>query len=321
MNIKIATYYNAPNMGAFMQAYALNNFLINEGNEVSFIECDMSAEWEKLKNPYFVQLKKVINAETETYFKTCSFDAPADLQIIGSDEVWNLSNYFARHNKPFWSGENVNKIIAYAPCAAGTDKKKVHHWLAKIPMLLKMDALSARDRESYKVIKLMAPFKKIVKVLDPTFLIDYTDIKNGPIKERYLLIYTYGINEEIKNILIKYAREHDLMIVVSGCYAPWADYNAVVDHTEWLGLFKYAEKVFTSTFHGTVFSIIFRKNFVTYCNGGKAKEICKEFSLDRYTNNAKAFLSMLDTPIIYENIEKTINEKTAKSKDYLKSYL
>ena len=321
MNIKVATYYNAPNMGAFMQAYALSSFLIGEGNDVSFIKCDMSSEWEKLRNPYFSQLKKIIDAEVETHFKTCQFDNPADLQIIGSDEVWNLSNCFARNNEPFWGGKNVKKIISYAPCAAGTDKKKIYHWIAKIPMLRKMDALSARDRESYKVIRLMAPFKDIVRVLDPTFLIEYDDISNGPIKEKYLLIYTYGINDELKNYLIRYAKERDLIIVVSGCYAPWADYNTAVGHTEWLGLFKNAEKVFTSTFHGTVFSIIFRKDFVTYCNGGKAKEMCKEFSLRRYTNNVNDLSSMLDTPVAYEYIEKNIIEKTRKSKDYLKLYL
>lgn len=321
MEIKIATYHSAPNMGAFMQAYALSKYLQQLGHSTKFIQCDMDSEWERLSDPYFLQLRSVLEKESKSQFAVCSYDEPADIQIIGSDEVWNLGNYFSRHFKPFWNSKNVRRTIAYAPCAAGTDKKKIRYWLSKIPNLMRIQGLSARDVDTYKVIQLMAPFRKIERVLDPTFLIEYTDVDKRIIPEEYLLVYTYDNKEETNSALIQYAKEHDLKIAVAGCFAPWADYNIATNRIEWLGLFKFANKVFTTTFHGTVFSIIFRKTFCTYCNGGKAAELCNEFNIHRTTASLQDALEMLQCDIDYSAIENLIEKRTIDSKSYLRSQL
>ena len=39
-----------------------------------------------------------------------------------------------------------------------------------------------------------------------------------------------------------------------------------VDILDWMGYYKYAKNIFTDSFHGTIFSIIFKKPFITLKN-------------------------------------------------------
>ena len=45
--------------------------------------------------------------------------------------------------------------------------------------------------------------------------------------------------------------------------------KSIVDLNEWLWYFKNSKAVFTDSFHGTIFSIIFKKPFITLKNNGR----------------------------------------------------
>ena len=58
------------------------------------------------------------------------------------------------------------------------------------------------------------------------------------------------------------ARAEDLKIVTFGNYNTWCDLNLPYDPLLFLSIYDKADYIITNTFHGTVFSILYHKNFV-----------------------------------------------------------
>ena len=125
---------------------------------------------------------------------------------------------------------------------------------------------------------LMIPYVKdhvnvpVQKVLDPTLLLtseDYDRIAGEPeYNEKYLLLYSRRYNADMENYAIKVAKENGWKIVEISLRATNADkghimrYDAGVE--EFLALVKNAEFVVTNSFHGMIFSVQYRKNFVVF---------------------------------------------------------
>ena len=70
-----------------------------------------------------------------------------------------------------------------------------------------------------------------------------------------------------------YAKRNGLKTVSVSLYNPWCDVNITATPLEFLGYLKNAKSVVTSTFHGTVLSIILNKQFYTYAHTNE--KICE----------------------------------------------
>lgn len=190
--------------------------------------------------------------------------------IVGSDQVWrpkyvfDVSHYYLDFVK-----ENRVCKISYAASFGVDDweysKKKTRECskLAK-----KFKAISVREESGVKLCKEHLGVDA-TWVLDPTLLLkkdDYLSIcENVPfVKERYLAVYVLDENEEVNNT---YEREAAVRgLVVKKFHA---DSKSTLTVPEWLAMFRDASYVVTDSFHGTVFSIIFGKEFKCIYNQGR----------------------------------------------------
>ena len=92
-----------------------------------------------------------------------------------------------------------------------------------------------------------------MRVLDPTFLYDFPIVKPNDLPRKpYMLIYTYGYNNEEVAAIKNMAKKKGLLTIATGSLCPWADINMVVGSFEWLWLVKNADLIVTGTFHGSV---------------------------------------------------------------------
>ena len=130
--------------------------------------------------------------------------------------------------------------------------------------------------------------------LDPVLIYGYEkEIAERKVSypEKYMVIYSYQgrINDkrEIKEIT-SFAKEHKLKLISIFCRYDWCD-EAIVPETPFdvLGWFKGAEYVVTDTFHGTIFSIITGRRFVTLVrktgritNGEKISSLLRQLRLE-----------------------------------------
>lgn len=192
-----------------------------------------------------------------------------DVYISGSDQVWNPDISF---DNTFYfsciSKENV-KLTSYAASIG----------LQALPDELKMefkrrvsrfDYISVREKQAQKIPEDLG-IKADVSP-DPTLLLDKEDwdaITRETIKGPYILCYFVSYPKGIEKIVEEVRQEYgDKYLIVNLMTSE--DSSRIGDikirdagPKEFLGLFKNASFVITSSFHGTVFSIINRKMFVT----------------------------------------------------------
>lgn len=197
----------------------------------------------------------------------------ADVYVCGSDQVWHDS--YNEDNTSGWFLQFGNaKRVAYA-ASAGRDITDPHELAVMKKYLDTFQAISVREESLKKVCDGIGCPAEVV--LDPTLLLDYSDYSSLITNEAhkpYIFIYILNIKDknEIDWDTIKdYADSHnlDIRIVMSSGYYPARELipnyqNEHLTVEDWLSGIANAEFVITTSFHGTVFSLIFEKNFIVF---------------------------------------------------------
>ena len=182
--------------------------------------------------------------------------------VVGSDQVWRPKyNHYLEDMYLQFANDYSVKRIAYA-ASFGVDEWEYTAKQTRVCSALakKFDSISVREESGVKLCKEYFGVNA-VWVLDPTLLLeklDYLDLcKNVPeSSEKYLAAYVLGMNENVKRECEEEAKERGLILKMFS-----ADSNASYTIPEWLAMFRDASYVVTDSFHGSVFSIIFGKEF------------------------------------------------------------
>ncbi len=287
--------------------------------------------------------QKIISCETiYNSLESLQKNPPtADCYICGSDQIWSmiLSN---PENEAYYLnfGEKKIKRIAYA-ASFGRDVYP-KEWNDKLrDMLLRFQAVSVREDSGVDICAKVGV--KACRVLDPTLLIDsnsYATLIEPPKIDRNYF-FTYSINVESKNglcwnELMEYSSSNGLISIstTSSGYLPGrelCDNTSYIYATipQWLGYIKYAQFVATTSFHGVVFSLIFRKNFIYFPLKGKFSKgnnrvlsLLNEIGLsDKVCWNEREVKRCIEIPIDWVNVEKKLSKMQAESKLFLNMYL
>lgn len=302
--VNIITYYNANNHGAFLQSYALMKFLVNNGYQVTFKGLQIHSQI--CDDTYTTELNKVL-IEAQKLLPIDWSDSRYDVSIVGSDEVFNFNN--ATYCKfPYFNGSNLNtqKLISYAASIGASNYKKllIKNFL-RYCGLRKFDNISVRDKRTEKFVKIF--YKKKISIdVDPTLLVDFDSELISSTFEKYVLVYTYGLKEEHIRFIKKFAEKRGLKIIATGAYCAWCDFNLAVSPFEWIGLVKNADYIFTSTFHGTIFSIKYQKQFIALVdNARKVKELLDMLGIsERYCQSTDfdEIMHLVESGINYSRI-------------------
>lgn len=179
-----------------------------------------------------------------------------DCLVLGSDIIWDYSFAFF-DNDPylFGNGLKAKKKVAYA-CSFGTVSNHDKHPEYVIDGIKGLDYISVRDENSADIVEEITGIRPPV-VLDPTWLWDFSDDNNiiKPKFDNYIIVYGVLFTKEFINQTIEYSHEKGYKLICLACNDDkydWCDVliqQSELSVFEWLGLFKYAEKVVTSTYH------------------------------------------------------------------------
>lgn len=328
---------------------------IEKGRELPGFEYSKSqSKWHKLKRLLQIiftgllfqkirdrKFSKRLKKSIEDCFPILELDKAApkefDLVVIGSDEVFNccLPAPWGYTLQLYGKVLNAKKVISYAGSFGHTRYEQlVQLGIDKeIGETMKtMAAISVRDQNSYDIVEKLTGIKAEMH-LDPVLIYGYEkEIAERKVNypEKYMVIYSYQgrINDkmEIKEIT-SFAKEHKLKLISIFCRYDWCD-EAIIPETPFdvLGWFKGAEYVVTDTFHGTIFSIITGRKFVTLqreSNTEKISALLKQCGLEeRCVGNNKNILgSKLLKNIDYEKTDIVLTENRKDSRVYLKNAL
>lgn len=302
MKIGIITHHYIKNYGAFLQTYALQQYLtetypdaevvivnyVNKKHKIINIGGCYRFFWKKESLRAYMHKIRIPGTFAAAEKKYLNITKPVknaeeinaldlDAIIIGSDEVWHYEDKAASPIK-FAVGLKAKKIISYAPSCGGVD---LSH---PIPDYVKeglknFTSISARDDLSEELTERVLGFKP-TRVLDPTLIYDFPayedDFTRRLKQEKYILMYfVEKLAPEGHQKIIQYAKEHNLKIYGAGEYAKYySDITIDVSPFQWVEMFRNAEFVFTGTFHGAVFSLITQRNFAAYLtNPSRVKKV------------------------------------------------
>ncbi len=306
------------NYGAVLQAYALKKKLCDMGHEAHIIKytpefsrksyalCKYS--WSlggTLANLKFMLHFKEYKKSTERFyeFRNDFYDflggyntddeieanpPKCDIYITGSDQVWNPPLAFDRSFYCMFADRYPDsKRAAYAASIG----------LAKIPeqyspefkeRVQRFDYISVREKKAVSILNEMGIEAKIAP--DPTLLHskeDWHPVAVKPeIEEPYILCYFVSYPSGIEKVVEQFKRKYGLKVVNLMTAEASAGIGDIkirdAGPREFLGLFEHASYVITSSFHGTVFSLINKKPFVVtlYKNtSSRVTELLENFEL------------------------------------------
>ncbi|HFQ4952811.1 TPA: polysaccharide pyruvyl transferase family protein [Vibrio vulnificus] len=361
MKIAILTQPLHHNYGGLLQAYALQQFLKDKGYIVSTVDVHyrkprlfgIKGILTNFYNKFILKGKvdrvfplsrserRKLNINIDTFINdninmTDRFYGVEELKklnvndfdvfIVGSDQVWRPS-YSPGIGAYFFNFLPDNKKrISYA-ASFGVDNAdefiglNKHHFSC---LLSKFSGVSVREIAGVEVCK--NTFNtKAAWVLDPTMILDTShylklieSVSLPPLVDR-LMVYVLDTSSQ-KNQFIRYLAKHTRLepYVIS-----LDDKNIYPMVQEWLNGFKSADFVVTDSFHGMVFSIIFKKNFLVLGNENRGMErfesLLSELGLlDRLIYDMDEDVEgKINKKIDYDEVSKVLSQRVKFSQKFL----
>jgi hypothetical protein len=200
-----------------------------------------------------------------------------DIFISGSDQIWfpNKEIFNSFYYLEFTDESKLR--IAYAP-SIGVSLYPDEYKLRVKPLLERFNYLSTREKIGSELLGSFCK-RKIESVLDPTLLmtrdeweniIDHA-VKNKEIDEvkddKYILCYFLGNNpwywRSVKKIQKK-LKCKTVNLPMNWQSMNKADQKEFCNPVGFLQWIKGAEIILSDSFHGTIFSILFKKNFYSF---------------------------------------------------------
>ncbi len=299
----IITFHYAHHYGAQLQAYALMRAIELLGMECEIINyvrrdniegsslfrkgltagsilanANTLLNYGKLKRRYdrydmFVKREMKLSDKFYGSYEELCADPPAyDAYVCGSDQIWNPLIFGEKTFDPAFFADftGSGRRVAYAPSfgisSIPEDKKELLRKYVE-----KFDHLSVREKQGEIILKEVTG-RDSVTVLDPTLLLtmdEWSTVAAPPdIKGPYILCYFITDARKYAGFVQAISDKFRLP-VVSLCgsrrVVPQTRYKVLdAGPREFLGWFAGASVVLTDSFHGTVFSLNFNKEFFCF---------------------------------------------------------
>ena len=143
----------------------------------------------------------------------------------------------------------------------------------------------------------------------------------------YILVYAFDVNKEDRIELKKFAEKNNLKIIsiVFNERYSWVDKNLFsIDPLEFVALFEHAKYVYTSTFHGLLFAIKFKKQVALRNNStiqSKCSWIIEYLKLHNILISQKRNVSKIfnDNNLFDEMFDKYLKSLKRESISFLKN--
>lgn len=355
MKIGILTFHRAYNYGAVLQAYALQKKLKDIGAESEIIDY-MSMEKRSKTQLFRAEKKLGLKGNLVKFIKDCyrsgknknfnkfmteemslspekyeSIDQLSeldrqgkyDMYIVGSDQVWNPKNNLRDPAFLLSFVSDNNKKCSYAASIGSAEFDQNLHTLYASE-LEKFRILTVREESAIREYDFLKD-NNAKTVIDPTLLLmkkDYEIIANPRIlTKRYAFLYTIAEERNLRKLAKKYCQKHGLILVDSKKSAIFFQKSSPRD---FLSFIQHADCVFTNSFHGTAFSIIIEKQFVTEVQtksglNNRSNDLMKKLGLQDRDIDSTEFAP--EELIDYEKIDHRLEKLRNDSEDILKKII
>ena len=349
--VLIYTLYGNVNYGNKLQNYAVQSVLSKNN-------CDAyTVITRKTKDSVTIKVKKIIKKFVPKYSKMMRsekkreqnfriFDRSIqkirnkdknitdyDYIIVGSDQVWNSTDSLSIQLVKEVNKIKNKKIVGFSGSIAipNIDNKYKELYTNHFN---KMDYISVREADGYKLIKDLTGREDIETLIDPTMLISteqWDKVAKKPSQyeqrkpEKYILNYFLGdVNDNRKQEIERIAKENDCKIIN---LLDKSDSFYTCGPSEFLYLEKHAFLVCTDSFHSSVFAFLYDRPFIVFDREQRNLEKMNS-RLDNLINTFQLKNRRFNGKITKENLEhdyteayKILEKEREKSKKFLRKAL
>lgn len=344
MKVGILTFHEGLNHGAYLQAYCTmqavrqlehDPVIINYKNRTHWIQEDVRP-WLAYRRPVrFLdrfQKQRAFSRDHKAMPLTGYTHDPDEVRkwhfdavIVGSDVVWDTSIF--GFDSLYFGDLNTDRLIAYAASCGSYDF--TGNMDSKIAEGIRsFDFVSVRDQNTSKLVEAVTG-ECPERVLDPVFLPDSLDgftSDEPPLDFPYVLVYGGRFSPADGEHILDWAAQRQLQVISVGYRNHWAPKNIMsVGPLSILNYFKHAAFIVSGTFHGTVFSLRFRKNFIVVLNESiRNKATCLLDAVgcpERAGNTVASVLNKANCPPDYVAVDQRISDLRSSSLEFLSNAL
>ena len=360
----IITFHNSYNCGSMLESYAIQKYLQKENIENEIINFSNQGQKELysvmfknnspkniIKNILLFPWKRKVRNNNNKYeqFKKDNFMLSQNIYhkgneikdtysvvVAGSDQIWNITIPDS-DDAYFLPWVKQAKKVAYAPSFGAKNIMKYSNDIQKYENYIdSFDALSIREKNGQKWIKELTD-RDAELLIDPTLLLskeDYKEIEDNTCTPNgeYIFFYCPSFDTNICKFVAKVDKKYNLPVITwsTKSYAVKAVYRfgfklpKYESPSVYLSLIKNAKLVFTTSFHGTIFSTIYKKNFYTIKNGGmygdddRVKTLLESIKMENRLipfsfDDKKNYMESIN----YDNYDKELKKLQTKAKKYI----
>lgn len=188
-----------------------------------------------------------------------------DKFIVGSDQVWNFNSGNVDETFLLDFVKDDSKKISYA-ASFGNSEIPADKCNVVKELLSKFKCISVRESSGVDLVQNLT-HRNATLVLDPSLLLEkeeYIKMSKQPKQKNYVLLYLREECKEFETIAREFAESKGLAFVKilkhRKCLKNGIPGGAISPH-EWLGYMSNSSYVFTNSFHGICFSVIFERQF------------------------------------------------------------
>ena len=278
-------------------------------------------------------------------FLKFTIEKQLDVLIVGSDQTWrpqyNKNGMLYRMFLDFAEGLSI-KRVAFSASFGVNDWEYDNKQTEICSHLIKyFNAVSVREESGVLLCKQNLKYGNVEWTLDPTLLLNQDDYRFLLEKENVrpskgkILTYILDYSPAIQRLIFDVAEKKQLQIVDFSpkyCNLGTTTKDSIQDYIspsvlDWLQAFNDAEYVICDSFHGTVFSLIFKKRFVTIGNTNRGYDrfisLLKQFNLeDRIISDLSAdIIPLIDNAIDWKMVYEKLKIRKDKSIDFIRNAL
>ena len=251
-----------------------------------------------------------------------------DSLVVGSDQVWRpcYNRYLEDMFLAFARKCEIKKIAYSASFGVNTMEFSKSQRKRCTALLRQFDKVAVREDSGVDLCRNYFHVDA-EHTLDPTLLLsneDYEQVcsavprRNG----KFIACYLLDPTEEQRLHIDRMAQRLHLAPVYFT-----ADRAAALSVEEWLAMFRDAAYVVTDSFHGTVFSIVFEKPFITIVNSTRGADrfvsLLRTLGLETRLISAVTELTedLYGYPVDWQTVNAALSAARVKSMNYLQNAL
>lgn len=280
MKIGIVTIISH-NLGNRLQNYALQEILKTYGTVETFplertsnMKCTLKILAKKMLNVCGIKKnyswdmmdRKVKWSKYICGKNDVQIEKKYDYLVAGSDQIWNPLFDF-NSDREFLVSVNKNKRIAYA-ASIGIDQLPENQKRRFRDNLLNFKAISVRENAAADIVEEITG-KRPEVVIDPTMLLKQEEWEkmskesDMDIQEKYIVKYFLGVeSKEYSEYIDELANKLEAKII--NINSENKGISTECGPSDFLKLISKASFVCTDSFHGSVFSILFKRQFLIF---------------------------------------------------------